>query len=194
MFLNVDVEKLQWMHEKCHVTLDGGWLRAVIDLPRFTTNPPFWSHYKKVRWYNWIVFLMPIAQKPQQSLTFVTALICFSDSSIKMSIHTLLVLYGSQTGTAQDTAERIGRQAQRRRMRFRVEALDTYNVVSARLQSDMRSFALSWGYKLIWSLCFMLSRLPSLGQPDLRVSGSVCLLHHRTGGPSRQYEGQSVYT
>lgn len=48
-----------------------------------------------------------------------------------MSTHTVLVLYGSQTGTAQDTAERIGRQAQRRRMRVRVEALDSYNVVSA---------------------------------------------------------------
>lgn len=46
-----------------------------------------------------------------------------------MSSPTLLVLYGSQTGTAQDTAERIGRQAQRRRFQFRVEALDTYNVV-----------------------------------------------------------------
>ncbi|XP_051552584.1 NADPH-dependent diflavin oxidoreductase 1-like isoform X2 [Myxocyprinus asiaticus] len=50
--------------------------------------------------------------------------------SVKMSIHALLVLYGSQTGTAQDTAERIGRQAQRRRMRVRVEALDTYNVAN----------------------------------------------------------------
>ncbi|XP_057211902.1 NADPH-dependent diflavin oxidoreductase 1 isoform X2 [Triplophysa rosa] len=49
----------------------------------------------------------------------------FSD---KMNGHNLLVLYGSQTGTAQDTAERIGRQAQRKRMRVRVEALDTYNV------------------------------------------------------------------
>lgn len=46
-----------------------------------------------------------------------------------MNGRSLLVLYGSQTGTAQDTAERIGRQAQRRRMRVRVEALDTYNVV-----------------------------------------------------------------
>lgn len=47
-----------------------------------------------------------------------------------MNTHSLLVLYGSQTGTAQDTAERIGRQAQRRRMRVKVEALDTYNVVN----------------------------------------------------------------
>uniref|UniRef100_A0A6Q2YE37 NADPH-dependent diflavin oxidoreductase 1 n=1 Tax=Esox lucius TaxID=8010 RepID=A0A6Q2YE37_ESOLU len=47
-----------------------------------------------------------------------------------MSAPTLLILYGSQTGTAQDTAERIGRQAQRRRMQVRVEALDIYNVAN----------------------------------------------------------------
>ncbi|KAG9354602.1 hypothetical protein JZ751_001315 [Albula glossodonta] len=42
----------------------------------------------------------------------------------------LLVLYGSQTGTAQDTAERIGRQAKRRWLKVMVEALDSYNVVN----------------------------------------------------------------
>ncbi|KAK1155529.1 NADPH-dependent diflavin oxidoreductase 1-like isoform X1 [Acipenser oxyrinchus oxyrinchus] len=47
-----------------------------------------------------------------------------------MAAPTLLVLFGSQTGTAQDTAERIGRQAQRRRFHVRVEALDSYNVVN----------------------------------------------------------------
>ncbi|XP_062844915.1 NADPH-dependent diflavin oxidoreductase 1 [Trichomycterus rosablanca] len=47
-----------------------------------------------------------------------------------MSGHTLLILYGSQTGTAQDTAERIGRQAQRRRISVRVQALDSYNVAN----------------------------------------------------------------
>uniref|UniRef100_A0A8C9TV26 NADPH-dependent diflavin oxidoreductase 1 n=1 Tax=Scleropages formosus TaxID=113540 RepID=A0A8C9TV26_SCLFO len=46
------------------------------------------------------------------------------------SSHTLLVLYGSQTGTAQDTAERIGRQAQRRHVRVRVVALDSYTVAN----------------------------------------------------------------
>ncbi|XP_039632094.1 NADPH-dependent diflavin oxidoreductase 1 [Polypterus senegalus] len=45
-----------------------------------------------------------------------------------MAAPALLVLYGSQTGTAQDTAERIGRQAQRRCFRVRVEALDSYDV------------------------------------------------------------------
>uniref|UniRef100_A0A3P9HZ33 NADPH-dependent diflavin oxidoreductase 1 n=1 Tax=Oryzias latipes TaxID=8090 RepID=A0A3P9HZ33_ORYLA len=45
-----------------------------------------------------------------------------------MSIPSLLVLYGSQTGTAQDAAQRIGRQAQRRRLPVRVMALDSYAV------------------------------------------------------------------
>uniref|UniRef100_A0A8B9KN64 NADPH-dependent diflavin oxidoreductase 1 n=2 Tax=Astyanax mexicanus TaxID=7994 RepID=A0A8B9KN64_ASTMX len=49
---------------------------------------------------------------------------------IIMSTHTLLVLYGSQTGTAQDMAERIGRQAQRRRTEVRVQSLDSYNVAN----------------------------------------------------------------
>ncbi|XP_036383266.1 NADPH-dependent diflavin oxidoreductase 1 [Megalops cyprinoides] len=47
-----------------------------------------------------------------------------------MSVPSLLVLYGSQTGTAQDTAERIGRQAKRRWFKVRVEALDSYNVAN----------------------------------------------------------------
>ncbi|KAM4634792.1 NADPH-dependent diflavin oxidoreductase 1 isoform 1-T3 [Polymixia lowei] len=47
-----------------------------------------------------------------------------------MSSPTLLILYGSQTGTAQDTAQRIGRQAQRRRLQVRVSPLDSYNVAN----------------------------------------------------------------
>ena len=47
-----------------------------------------------------------------------------------MSNPALLVLYGSQTGTAQDTAQRIARQAQRRRLQVQVLPLDDYNVVS----------------------------------------------------------------
>ncbi|XP_035292077.1 NADPH-dependent diflavin oxidoreductase 1 isoform X1 [Anguilla anguilla] len=47
-----------------------------------------------------------------------------------MSPPSLLILYGSQTGTAQDTAERIGRQAKRRWLKVRVEALDNYNVAN----------------------------------------------------------------
>uniref|UniRef100_A0A452GTA5 Flavodoxin-like domain-containing protein n=1 Tax=Gopherus agassizii TaxID=38772 RepID=A0A452GTA5_9SAUR len=47
-----------------------------------------------------------------------------------MAERKLLVLFGSQTGTAQDTAERIGREAKRRHFHCRVEALDSYPVVS----------------------------------------------------------------
>lgn len=43
----------------------------------------------------------------------------------------LLVLFGSQTGTAQDVSERLGREARRRQLSCRVEALDSYPVVRA---------------------------------------------------------------
>ena len=39
------------------------------------------------------------------------------------------VLFGSQTGTAQEVAERIGREAKRRFLSVTVMALDDYNVV-----------------------------------------------------------------
>ncbi|XP_070614521.1 NADPH-dependent diflavin oxidoreductase 1 isoform X3 [Erythrolamprus reginae] len=42
----------------------------------------------------------------------------------------MLVLYGSQTGTAQDMAERVGREAKRRHFHCKVEALDDYRVAS----------------------------------------------------------------
>lgn len=40
----------------------------------------------------------------------------------------LLVLYGSQTGSAQDVAQRLTRQARRRRLQVRLSPLDGYNV------------------------------------------------------------------
>ena len=44
----------------------------------------------------------------------------------------ICVLYGSQTGTAQEVAERIGREAKRRHLLATVLALDDYNVVSCK--------------------------------------------------------------
>lgn len=44
----------------------------------------------------------------------------------------ICVLYGSQTGTAQEVAERIGREAKRRLLSATVLALDDYNVVSCK--------------------------------------------------------------
>lgn len=44
----------------------------------------------------------------------------------------LTVLFGSQTGTAEDVAERIGREGKRRYLSVCVRALDDYNVVRVR--------------------------------------------------------------
>lgn len=41
----------------------------------------------------------------------------------------LVVLYGSQTGTAEEVAERIGREARRRFIVPNVLAMDDYNIV-----------------------------------------------------------------
>ena len=41
----------------------------------------------------------------------------------------LLILFGSQTGTAQDVAEKISREARRRHFLPKVVALDSYNIV-----------------------------------------------------------------
>lgn len=40
------------------------------------------------------------------------------------------ILYGTETGNSQDVAERIARQARRRRIDTSVYAMDDYNVVS----------------------------------------------------------------
>ena len=40
----------------------------------------------------------------------------------------LLILYASQTGTAQDVSERLGREAWRRRFRARTCPMDSYSV------------------------------------------------------------------
>ena len=59
----------------------------------------------------------------------------FAQRTSKMAVdgpfgRQLVVLYGSQTGTAQEVAERVGREAKRRYLSSRVMALDDYNVVS----------------------------------------------------------------
>jgi sulfite reductase alpha subunit-like flavoprotein len=42
------------------------------------------------------------------------------------SLHSLLVLYGSQTGNAQEVAERIARDGERRGFQPRLSAMDDY--------------------------------------------------------------------
>lgn len=53
-----------------------------------------------------------------------------ADDLSKISGRKISVLYGSQTGTAQEVAERIGREAKRRYLSASVLALDDYDVVS----------------------------------------------------------------
>lgn len=53
-----------------------------------------------------------------------------ADDLSKISERKISVLYGSQTGTAQEVAERIGREAKRRYLSASVLALDDYDVVS----------------------------------------------------------------
>ena len=55
-----------------------------------------------------------------------------ADELSKVEGRRISVLYGSQTGTAQEVAERIGREAKRRYLSASVLALDDYNVVSLR--------------------------------------------------------------
>ena len=46
------------------------------------------------------------------------------------SIRTALVLYGSETGNAQDVAEEVGKLLQRLRFRVRVAEMNTVELVS----------------------------------------------------------------
>lgn len=46
-------------------------------------------------------------------------------------VRAMVILFGSQTGTAEDAARRIGREAVRRHVSVRVSALDSYNRVRA---------------------------------------------------------------
>ncbi|XP_048369084.1 NADPH-dependent diflavin oxidoreductase 1 isoform X3 [Sphaerodactylus townsendi] len=48
----------------------------------------------------------------------------------EMAVRKILVLFGSQTGTAEDTADRIGREAKRLHFQCKVEALDGYSVAN----------------------------------------------------------------
>ncbi|KAF7653046.1 hypothetical protein LDENG_00088030 [Lucifuga dentata] len=52
------------------------------------------------------------------------------ERNVMMSGLSLLILYGSQTGTAQDTAQRIAWQAQRKRLQVQLLPLDSYNVAN----------------------------------------------------------------
>ncbi|CAI2170561.1 4830_t:CDS:10 [Funneliformis geosporum] len=50
-----------------------------------------------------------------------------NDNPSSISERQILILYGSQTGCAQDVAERISRQAKRRRFKTRIYSMDAYD-------------------------------------------------------------------
>ncbi|XP_046844340.1 NADPH-dependent diflavin oxidoreductase 1-like isoform X2 [Xenia sp. Carnegie-2017] len=52
------------------------------------------------------------------------------DNEVQNTSRNIAILYGSQTGTAEEVAERIGREARRRYLVPRVEAMDDYNKVN----------------------------------------------------------------
>jgi hypothetical protein len=75
------------------------------------------------------------------------------------------VLYGSQTGNAQDVAERIGRLARRRRIATLVQSMDEYDIVSERSDEHCIRHTLTF-----WpSLPFLF-----IDEPDQRANGSLC--------------------
>ena len=47
----------------------------------------------------------------------------------------LVIFYGSQTGNAQDVAERIGREAERRHLDATIISMDTYDPVQCKLKT-----------------------------------------------------------
>jgi sulfite reductase alpha subunit-like flavoprotein len=53
-----------------------------------------------------------------------------SDQPPSVSKRQILILYGSQTGCAQDAAERMSRQARRRHFAVRLYSMDAYDRVN----------------------------------------------------------------
>ncbi|XP_063000895.1 NADPH-dependent diflavin oxidoreductase 1 isoform X2 [Elgaria multicarinata webbii] len=96
-----------------------------------------------------------------------------------MAMRKILILFGSQTGTAEDTAERIGREAKRRHFQCRIEALDSYNVATL-IQEPLVVFVCATtgqgdppdNMKNFWRFLFRKSLPPtSLCQMDYAVLG-----------------------
>ena len=82
----------------------------------------------------------------------------------------LTVLYGSQTGTAEEVAGRVGREARRRHFQVTVMAMDSYDKVRRRLNTDSGRAA-----------CRLASSAPP-GAADIPAPPSVRCGHH---GPGR---------
>lgn len=88
----------------------------------------------------------------------------------------LLILYGSQTGTAQDVAEKISREAKRRHFSTRVMSLDSYTVANL-LQEELVIFVCATtgqgdppdNMKLFWRF-ILRKNLPSTSLLNLKYA------------------------
>lgn len=98
---------------------------------------------------------------------FVTIIIYQMDRS-------LLILYGSETGCAQDVAENLGRQARRRHFKTRVIAMDDYDKVK-------------FSVLLINIIVFLNIQLESICRRKISV---FCMLYYRPGYRTCQHEGK----
>ena len=76
-----------------------------------------------------VPFVSPLSLSPLQ-LIFLGVWLNWAWFGVSMETErSLLILYGSQTGSAQDVAERIGRDGKRRHYRVRVCSMDSYDKV-----------------------------------------------------------------
>lgn len=76
-----------------------------------------------------------------------------------------LILFASETGNAQDTAERIGLEAFKRGYKTRLMAMDAYPLVSAeqhRIATDLLNTTPSMPRTILWMSLwsFLCARLP----------------------------------
>lgn len=68
-------------------------------------------------------------QDARQAAGGLVTTLKMEDNQVQNTSRNIAILYGSQTGTAEEVAERIGREARRRYLVPRVEAMDDYNKV-----------------------------------------------------------------
>lgn len=102
-----------------------------------------------------------------------------ADSVLSVEGRQLLVLYGSQTGTAQDTAERVAREGKRRRYRVRALAMDSYNTVREPQKPASRES--TWEFPPLNN-----AHLPD--PAAVRASGGVCVRDDWSRRRARQHE------
>lgn len=91
-----------------------------------------------------------------------------------MENRTLIILYGSETGCAQDVSENLARQARRRHFKAKVFAMDDYDKVNILKNKDI-------------------SLNKKIEFVNRRKISCLCLFNNRTRGGTDKYEGNSQF-